>query len=830
MSEFATIDRFCAIEGTQCQKSIPYKGKDTFFFAYPSGPRWQAFSSDLVEELGQRGFYGERWEDLVKNDLLFSKVCDGIYGHDYLLAEVSDPNPNVLLEIGYALAVGRMPILLQDKNWEDWSRNLLTTLESCHYETREDIHRYVGTLQSRSSDIPVQPDRRLPFLEHMGIFDYQETPGTVYHLKPKLSADWISRVDRTLKKGVFRLGTMDPSDSVSDEFYPQARQIQRASLIVASLLSTKYVDSEQHNANVSLLIGFAIGLGKQVLVLQHQPSAPILDLGSVSRPVDSEGQVEEIVDSWIDVQVRLSLSRTEHANRQVATRQKADRIRSIYLGHPDALQDDQLLDYFVHTKEFDDAIDGRRSIFIGRRGSGKSANFQAIRAEIEDKTNIVLVEIAPDDFELERISGYLDTECELANPKLVFQHIWNHVLTSEILKSLAEGTDRLYYSPDDQIRDRLRQSYDDNYDLLRLDFGSRVIEVLRKVIRTAPEITPEERQAAAEGSIRQLRNYELGRDLREFARRERIKFFIVADDLDKHWRPDTRQSIDLLVGLIAESDRLQRYFETQIQIVLFLREDIYDVLTQFDDDLPKRNFIRMEWTKSNLKHLVAERLAATAGETNENDDETWSVIFPAPVEGRPASDYILSRSLPRPRDVLDLCQKAVDQAQRNGHTFVTAEDVLDGERHFSDALFWSVASEFRGLYPSLEHILIEFGSLAERIPWDEFKTVASNAVNKNPEVVAKWVRSGNIDADSLADILFTVGVIGLSRVWESDPRFCNGRSFSETWGLVSPNPVVHIHPAFRHTLDVSGTALKPSWRPRGRRRIDSRQLSFGDPR
>ena len=111
MTQVATVNRFCAIEGTQCNKQIPYRGPNSFFFAYPSAPRWRAFSSELVKEMGYRGFYGTRWEDLVNNDLLFSKVCEGIYGNDYLLAEVTEPNPNVLLEIGYGL----LP-----ENWSSW--------------------------------------------------------------------------------------------------------------------------------------------------------------------------------------------------------------------------------------------------------------------------------------------------------------------------------------------------------------------------------------------------------------------------------------------------------------------------------------------------------------------------------------------------------------------------------------------------------------------------------------------------------------------------------------------------------------------------------------
>ena len=664
----------------------------------------------------------------------------------------------------------------------------------------------------------------------MGIFDEPETPATVYHLKPKLSADWISRVDRTLKSSYFKLGTMDPSDSVYDEFYPQAREIQRTSLIVASLLSSTNVNWEQHNANVSLLIGFAIGLGKPVLVLQHEPVAPILDLGSVSRPISSEHQAQQIVQSWIDGQTHLQLNQKADSNRQGAKRQQAERIRNVYLGHPDALQDNRLLDYFVRTKEFDDAIEGRRTFFIGRRGAGKSANFQAIRANLRKNPKLIAAEVAPDDFELERLASFLEKAYGLSNPKLVFQHVWSHVFTSEVLKSLAERTDRLYLSPEDPNRSYLRQYYDDNYDLLNSDFAGRVISTLSDAIMTKPGITLEEQQSKADESIKTLRDYEFGRRLREFAEREDIAFFVVADDLDKHWRPDNKQSIDLLIGLVAEADRLQRFFQGRLTMVLFLREDIYDVLTQFDDDLPKRNLLRMEWTQPNLKHLVAERLAIAADQNNEDDESTWSVVFPESVNGIVASDYILSRSLPRPRDVLDLCQKSIDQAQRNGHSFVTAQDILDGETSFSEGLFWSLSAEFRGLYPQLEEVLIEFEGIPESLPWEEFERRATEIVRANHSVMVNWVKSDSrANTHSLAEVLFKIGLIGLSRE-QSDPiRYGNGHSFSQTWGRVSPTPIVHIHPAFRRVLDVSGGVMSRPWRTKRTKRIDPRQLTLDEP-
>lgn len=829
MTVFASVKRFCAIEGVNCEKSIPYQGSWTYFFAYPSTEPWRDFSALLANDLGSRGIYGKRWEDVVNNDLLFSKVCEGIYGHDFLLAEVTEPNPNVLLEIGYALAVGRQPILLKNKNHEEWSRNLLTTLESCYYETREDILNYISSLSAEERRISEQPDRRLPFLESMGIFDRPEVPGTVYHLKPKLSADWISGVDRTIRNSYFKLSTMDPSDSVSDEFYPQARQIRSAAGIVASLVSSKNVNWQQHNANVALLIGFAIGLGKQVLVLQESPLAPILDLGSVSRPVDTETQAGQVVQSWINVQTQLAVSQTAESRTQATVRHRVENLRQIYLGHPDALQDSRLFDYFVRTKEFEDAVEARRTIFIGRRGSGKSANFQAIKEELRQRPGIVTSEIAPDDFELERISDFLERGYSLTNQRYVFQNVWNYVIVTELLKSLDQDTDKLYLSPDDTLRSNLHQYYESNRQLLGLDFGTRVISVLTDYANSVPENTVEKPLVDSEAAIKSLRDYQIARQLKAFADREDITFFVVADDLDKHWRPDTRQSIDLLVGLIAEADRLQRFFGACLKVVMFLREDIYDVLAQYDDDLPKRSFLRMEWTPANLKHLVAERLASAAGQGNEDDESTWTIIFPHEVNGNPASDYILSRALPRPRDILDFCQKSIDQAQRNGHSVVTEQDILDGEAAFSESLFWSVATEFRGLYPNLENVLIEFAGANERLRWDDFEGIAEKAIVPNKEFIDAWIGTEDTDPQSLAEILFRVGVLGLSRADGGTTHFCNGRSFAETWGMVAPKPMVHIHPAFAKALDVSAGSVRPPVRSRRSRGADPRQLSFDVP-
>ena len=191
---------------------------------------------------------------------------------------------------------------------------------------------HILSLQADRRGLSESPNRRLPILETMGIFERNEEPGTVCHLKPKLARDWISAVEKELKGSSFRFSGTDPSDPSYDDFFPQARAIQSASLIVASLLGTDISAYQEHNANVALLIGFAIGLGKEVMVLQQEPRASILDLGTVSRLFRTESQAVSIVSTWLQNQTRSAIQQRVESRQKATAKNRMDRIRDLYLG------------------------------------------------------------------------------------------------------------------------------------------------------------------------------------------------------------------------------------------------------------------------------------------------------------------------------------------------------------------------------------------------------------------------------------------------------------------------------------------------------------------
>lgn len=800
-AQVALISKFCAVEGTFCERLVPYRGTNSYFFAYPSGAHWEDFTSLLASELEFQEVYGTRWQDVISNNVLFLKVCDLIHGHDYLFAEVTEPNANVLLEVGYALAVGRPPILLKDKRRPDWNRTLLTAFENCFYDTRESIVPHIVQAQANREDLIESPDRRLPSLEKMGIFEPVDNTATIHHLKPKIARDWISSVDRVLKDSPFEVSGTDPTDSSYDEFYPQARAIQGASKVVASLLGTDIQHYEEHNANVAMLIGFAIGLGKDIYVLQSEPRASILDLGTVSNLFTTESQAIQLVRRWVDIQTRAAIHQRAEAHTRARESENIAQLRRVYLGHPDALADGNLLGYFVPTPEYEDAAQGLRTMYVGRRGTGKSANFKAISEDLRNSFSTVPVEIAPSDYELQRISEYLESNLE-ATPAHLYGPTWNYVLTTEMVKSLAERTDRLLLSESNSDSDAVKRYYDENRTALELDFGTRVTQALMAQLEPSETNLLRTSQEVTQTAINDLMDYRIQRLLFAFAKRERLTFFLLADDLDKNWRPSNQQSIELLMGLINEADRLRRVFEDQVKVAIFLRQDIFDEMARQDDDFPKRSFMRMEWTPDSLKHVVAERLARGSNAQGSADDEIWSAVFREDVNGAAVPDYIITRSLPRPRDVLALCQSAIDQAKKNGHSWVTAQDITDGEKANSTDMVRALEAEFAASYPELGVILNVFSRTEPVLTWDDFTAFAELALEDQRESLRNWAASRERNPRWFAASLYEIGFIGLSRQGMNNIAYRDGRSFDETWAACAPNPRIHIHPAFYALLGI----------------------------
>jgi hypothetical protein len=95
---------------------------------------------------------------------------------------------------------------------------------------------------------------------------------------------------------------------------------------------------------------------------------------------------------------------------------------------------DRLLDYFVETSSFQEALNSNLSIFIGRKGTGKTANLYSLAEAYNGKNSHVCV-VKPIGYEIE---GVLETLVKLTNAErgYLIESIWKYLIYTELLKSI----------------------------------------------------------------------------------------------------------------------------------------------------------------------------------------------------------------------------------------------------------------------------------------------------------------------------------------------------------------------------------------------------------
>jgi nucleoside 2-deoxyribosyltransferase len=110
------------------------------FFAYPSKPKSLAeIIEAAIASLNTTGLVQVKgWKELqVSGKVVINEICKAIVDADLFLCEVTNLNPNVLFELGYAIAKDKAIWLLLDKSIPDAEANYksLNVFSSIGYAT-----------------------------------------------------------------------------------------------------------------------------------------------------------------------------------------------------------------------------------------------------------------------------------------------------------------------------------------------------------------------------------------------------------------------------------------------------------------------------------------------------------------------------------------------------------------------------------------------------------------------------------------------------------------------------------------------------------------------
>ncbi|HVE90926.1 MAG TPA: hypothetical protein VNE62_01305, partial [Actinomycetota bacterium] len=506
------------------------------------------------------------------------------------------------------------------------------------------------------------------------------------------------------------------------------------------------------------------------------------------------------VDQWLRDQNLQPRSGARAPRIRLATE-----LRTLRFGeHVAENEIESLSDYFVETSAFDDVLSVRNTLFVGRKGTGKTANMLQAAARLsEDPRNLTVV-IKPASYEFSSLVALLN-RLPVSLQHYFVEALWKFLLTSEIANRVVEVIEgRAAGIPYTEDEKALLSLVDKVEFGLRGDFGERFERTLG-----ALETMPSDSESAGRDFLTEALHAKAISALRSRlgpVLKSRHRVAVLIDNLDKGWERGSDLDIlaKLLLGLLGAVGRVavdfskEDYWRERINLTVatFLRSDIFSKVLSHAREPDKIPATVVSWNDPEVLLRVLEERFLAARPEDTSPDELWARFFCESVEGAPTRDFLAAQVLHRPRDLIYLSNAAVRAAVDRRHERIEAEDVMAGLAAYSQFAFEALLVENGITVAELRDVLYEF--------------LGEESVLTHAQVEALVQRAG-ITGESVQTVigrLLAISFLGLETAHgrfeypevaqEAERAKVLARKVSE-----SSEARYCIHPAFRAYLEVS---------------------------
>ena len=435
-------------------------------------------------------------------------------------------------------------------------------------------------------------------------------------------------------------------------------------------------------------------------------------------------------------------------------------LRDIDLGGFDAESDYKLAEDFVATQFVEAAIEGRRTLFLGRKGSGKSALFtQLPRLLREGERATSVVPVTPDQYAWSALKQYQE---QGILPEQAHTNAWKLTLAIEVAAALVK-LDRPWSDEAGQsvqtLKGFIESNYGENLKAGLLSTATSVVKGLRSLNLSAFgfglgfDRDGEHDQPMTPAVIAALIET-LDAPLRE------QPVVIELDRLDDSW-DGSAESQTLLIGLLKAAKELNDRFmapgpeEPRLRVLVFLRSDIYDGLRFDDKDKHRPTEEHIVWSVDGLREMLSRRLPGEA----EADD----IFEDSEMRGRITPfNYIVKRTFLRPREVLQFVQECLGRADADA-TVASKDEIRAAEDRYSRWKVDDLKQEFRKVHPDFEELLEGLRQEVHR--YDAIEDLQELLRAKAPAAVDK------LGARRAVELLFDASVIGIRLRGAGQTRF-----------------------------------------------------------
>ncbi len=382
-------------------------------------------------------------------------------------------------------------------------------------------------------------------------------------------------------------------------------------------------------------------------------------------------------------------------------------------------------------------IDSAKMFISGRTGVGKTAFMRMIEKNQTSTSEIDLADLALGYVANSDIIQFLNALG--VDLDIFFQTLWKHVFCIEYIRlryNVRNSSDSKswfaslcdYFRKDEAKKRAL--SYLSNWEnKFWITMDENIKEITQKIESSIDaELSTEikkfkgragyarslsqEKRSALIARAKKIINAdllsELGKVLNllaEFNATDKYnnQYYILIDRLDEKWVDDSirYQLIRALIECLKSFRKIRN-----LKVVVTMRSDVLERIVQennhagFQREKYDDYFLKLKWDKEQLLSLVNKRISLLFRKQYSSDSVFFYDVFDRQVGTKDSFDYILERTLMRPRDVISFVNICLELSE--GKNKVPQSAIRKAESEYSRIRLQALIEEWESAFPSLE--------------------------------------------------------------------------------------------------------------------------------
>ena len=416
------------------------------------------------------------------------------------------------------------------------------------------------------------------------------------------------------------------------------------------------------------------------------------------------------------------------------------------IGAASAEDDGEFLkDCFVETESYERLKNKEdiRQIVLGRTGSGKSALFEYLKLENEDK----VISIEPSELALTYVSNstviryFSDLGVNL-DP--FYKLLWRHVLTVEVLRKhfeshannekegfwnyiierfssqtredkdakqavqyLREWGEHFWEKTEYRVKEITTKMEDKLTDHLSAGLKAQLINagassgtdsLLSKEEKT--EVISRGQHVVSEAQVQDLNKV---RNLLETVLTDRQRYYyILIDRLDENW-VEEKLRYRLIMALLDSVQEISKV--SNIKVLVAIRRDLIDRVFRlvreagFQEEKYQSRYLPLHWSQNEIIEVLDKRIdALVARRYQKNKSVTHRDLLPKKIDRTSIVKFITDRAR-RPRDVISFFNHCIEVAE--GKPRVNVDTLRRAEGEYSRQRLRALGDEWHADYPGL---------------------------------------------------------------------------------------------------------------------------------